>query len=429
MNELNIKIPKQFEALFDPQYRHIVYYGGRGGAKSYNICLSLLLKAMERKCVILCVREIQNSIDDSVHELMQNIIDQHQFPDFKVTKKSILNTKTGSKIIFKGLKYETASSLKSIPDVDYVFVEEAQCISKRSIEILIPTIRKKGSQIIWAFNPDTPNDPVMTEIVNKADAKTFVCKINSEDVEEFLSDTVIAEREKMKREDYAQYLHVWMGEPRTQAQGSIYAERVGKAMEEGRINSHVAYNDGTPVFTAWDLGISDSTAIIFAQVVGNEIHLIDYYEDSGRALTDYIGKIKQLPYNYDTHFIPHDARIRECSSGKTREEFFRDMGVYNTTVLKADSVADGIDEVRNAMSRIWINSEKCERLIKCLKEYHYEWDEKNQILHKKPKHDWSSHACDAIRYLVTGLNSWQSGNQNTIKVHATKRSSINHIIG
>lgn len=428
MNELDIDIPKQFKALFNSYYRHIVYYGGRSAAKSYTICLFLLLQMMGRKCLILCVREVQNSIDDSVHQLMQNIISEHHLPNFEITKKNIYNTKTGAKVIYKGLKYETADSLKSIPDVDYAFVEEAQCVSKRSIEILTPTIRKEGSQIIWAFNPDTPNDPVMTEIVNKADDKTFVCKINSEDVEEFLSDTVIADREKMKREDYGQYLHVWMGEPRTQAQGSIYAEYVGRATEEERINSHIAYESGTPVFTAWDLGISDSTAIIFAQVVGNEIHIIDYYEDSGRALTDYIGEIKQLPYAYETHFIPHDSRIRELSSAKTREEFFRDMGIYNTTILKAGSVADGIDEVRNAMNRVWINSEKCERLIKCLKEYHYEWDEKNQILHKKPLHDWTSHACDAMRYLIEGLNSWQPASKNTIKIHVN-RHGVNHIIG
>ena len=202
MNELDIDIPKQFKALFNSYYRHIVYYGGRSAAKSYTICLFLLLQMMERKCLILCVREVQNSIDDSVHQLMQNIIGEHHLPNFEITKKNIYNTKTGAKVIYKGLKYETADSLKSIPDVDYAFVEEAQCVSKRSIEILTPTIRKEGSQIIWAFNPDTPNDPVMTEIVNKADDKTFVCKINSEDVEEFLSDTVIADREKMKREDY-----------------------------------------------------------------------------------------------------------------------------------------------------------------------------------------------------------------------------------
>ncbi len=428
MNELDINMPKQFEALFNSYYRHIVYYGGRGGAKSYNICLFLLLKMMERNCLILCVREVQNSIDDSVHQLMQNIINEYHFPNFEITKKNIYNKKTGAKVIYKGLKYETADSLKSIPDVDYAFVEEAQCVSKRSIEILTPTIRKEGSQIIWAFNPDTPNDPVMTEIVNKADDKTFVCKINSEDVEEFLSDTVIADREKMKREDYAQYLHVWMGEPRTQAQGSIYAEYIGRATEEGRINSHVAYDSGAPVFTAWDLGISDTTAIIFAQKIGDEIHLIDYYEDSGRALSDYIGEVKQKQYAYETYFLPHDARARELQTGKSREDFFRDMGVYNTTVLKAGNVEDGINAVRNAMNRVWINSDKCERLIKCLKGYHYEWDEKNQMLHKKPRHDWTSHACDAMRYLIAGLNSWQPASKNTIRIHVN-RQGINHIIG
>lgn len=383
---------------------------------------------MERKCLVLCVREVQRSIEDSVHRLMGTIINDHQFPNFEITKTSIRNSKTGSEAIFKGLKRETADSLKSIPDVDYAFVEEAQSVSKQSIEILVPTIRKAGSQIIWAFNPDTPNDPVKTEIVDKADDRTFVCKINSEDVEGFLNETVIAEREKMKKEDYGQYLHVWLGEPRTQAQGSIYAEHIGRATEEGRINEHVAYDGSVPVYTAWDLGISDTTAIVFAQKVGNEIHVIDYYEDSGRALSDYINIVKSKPYSYETHILPHDAKARELQTGKSREDFFRDMGLFNTTILSPNSVENGINNVRNALSRVWINSEKCERLIRCLKEYHYEWDEKNQMLHKTPLHDWTSHGADAMRYLIEGMDASSLGKNNMIKIKISDRG-INKIIG
>ena len=238
--DVEIKMPMQFHALWDPEYRHIVYYGGRAGAKSYNICLYLLLEMMKSKILVLCVREVQRSIEDSVHRLMMSIIEEYGFAGFMITKTGI-RYKNGSEAIFKGLKQETAASLKSIPDVDICFVEEAQSVSKRSIEILVPTIRKAGSKIIWAFNPDTLYDPVKTEIIDKADAKTFVCKINSQDVEEFLSPTIIEEREKMKREDYAQYLHVWMGEPRTQAQGSIYAEYIGRAQEDGRITPRRLY--------------------------------------------------------------------------------------------------------------------------------------------------------------------------------------------
>lgn len=424
--DVEIKMPEQFEALWIPIYRHIVYYGGRSAAKSYSICLTLLLKMLERKILVLCVREVQRSIEDSVHRLMVSIIEKYDLPGFIITKTSIRH-ENGSEVMFKGLKLETADSLKSIPDVDYCFVEEAQSVSKRSITILVPTIRKEGSQIIWAYNPDTLNDPVKTEIVDKADEKTFVCKINSQDVEEFLNPTIIEEREKMKREDYSQYLHVWMGEPRTQAQGSIYAEYIGRAKEEGRISSHVAYDDSVPVFTAWDLGISDTTAIIFAQKVGNEIHIIDYYEDSGRALSDYIDVVKQKPYHYEKHILPHDARARELQTGKSREDFFHDMGIYNVTILSANSVENGINAVRSAMSRVWINEDKCDRLIQCLKEYHYEWDDKNQMLHKTPKHDWTSHASDAMRYLIEGINASTISNHSGIRVKV-KSGTVSRII-
>lgn len=408
---LEIEIPEQFKELFNPKWRNIVYYGGRSAGKSYSVATSLLLRAMEKKIKVLCVRETQRSMADSVHSLMKSIIEKYNLP-YTVTQNSIVADTTGSEFIFRGLKSETKDSLKSIPNVDIAWVEEAQSLSVASINILVPTVRDEGSQIIWTFNRDTPEDPVWTEIVAKQDEKTFVCKINSTDVEKFLSSTIIEEREKMRRNDPLMFEHVWLGEPLTAKMGVIYAELVAKAREEGRIGS-VPYDANGSVTTAWDLGIADSTAIVFAQKVGQEIHIIDYYEDSGRALPDYINEVKQKEYHYNKHILPHDTKQRELQTAKTREDVFSDMGVHNIEILKPESVELGISLVRSAFNRIWIDETKCSRLIECLKNYHYEWDEKNQKLHNLPKHDWSEHGCSATRYLIAAIDGQPSAKIKT----------------
>ena len=401
-NELTIEIPKQFKELFNPKWRNICYYGGRSAGKSYSVALALLARSMEKKIRIICVRETQRSIADSVHSLLKSIIERYELPNFEVTQTSIICKTTGSEFIFRGLKQETKDSLKSIPNIAIAWVEEAQSVSLPSIQVLVPTIRDEGSQIIWTFNRDTPSDPVWTEIVEKADENTFVCKINSHDVEKFLSHTIIEEREKMRREDPMMYEHIWLGEPLTAKMGSIYGELLANAREDKRITT-VPYDASGTVFTAWDIGVSDSTVVVFAQRINNEIHIIDYYEDSGRALNEYIDVVKQKPYHYEKHILPHDSRQRELQTAKTREDVFRDMGIHNTEVLKPESVDVGISMVRSAFNRLWIDDDKCKRLIECLKAYHYEWDEKNQKLHNTPKHDFSSHSADALRYLISGL--------------------------
>jgi phage terminase large subunit len=403
MPELNIKMPQQFKEMFQPQWRHRCWYGGRAGGKTENICNAYLILAQEKKRLFLMTREIQKSIEDSVHRTLKGLIDKYEYPDFTVTQNKIVH-KNGSEFIFRGLKTETISSLKSIPDVDYCFVEEAHSVSKRSIEVLIPTIRKEGSQIDWAFNRETPTDPVWTEIVEKADDKTMVKKINSHEREKFLSSTIIAEREKMKRDDPMMYEHVWLGEPLTAKMGSIYGELIAMARDDNRITT-VLYNQQYPVYAALDLGWGDSMSIIFAQKVGDRINIFDHYENSEKTTEFYTGVMRDKGYNYEKIYLPHDSRNHDRRSGNTDEDIFRNMGYHQTEVLTRENVDVGINRVRTAFNRLYFDEEKCARLLECLRSYHREWDEKNQLLKTEPKHDWSSHSSDALRYLVAGLET------------------------
>ena len=402
--QLKIEVPKEFKVLFDldSDLRHIVLYGGRASGKSTSVALSLLVLGMNKKLRILCTREVQNSIADSVHKLLSDLISKYKLNTWEVQKDIIRNKQTGSEIFFKGL-HNNSQSIKSIEGIDIVWVEEAQSVSADSINTLVPTIRKTGSRLIWTFNRLTENDPVWELIVKKADNRTFVQKINSDAIESLLSKEIIEEREKMRTDNPEMFDHVWLGEPMTAKTGSVFGKQLAQARSEGRITK-VPYDASTGVYTAWDLGIGDSTVIWFFQVVGREIHFIDHYEGSNEDLGHYISYIQNKPYQYTTHFLPHDSKARELQTGMTRVEFFNNHGIYNIEVLRPTNFSLGQDDIdlvaRPKFSLCWFDEEKCQRGLECLRAYHYEYDEKNKLLRNKPEHDWSSHSSSAFIYAL-----------------------------
>ena len=397
-------MPKEFKVLFDldSDLRHIVLYGGRASGKSTSVALSLLVLGMNKKLRILCTREVQNSIADSVHKLLSDLISKYKLNTWEVQKDIIRNKQTGSEIFFKGL-HNNSQSIKSIEGIDIVWVEEAQSVSADSINTLVPTIRKAGSRLIWTFNRLTENDPVWELIVKKADDRTFVQRINSDAIESLLSKEIIEEREKMRIDNPEMFEHVWLGEPMTAKTGSVFGKQLAQARNEGRITK-VPYDASTGVYTAWDLGIGDSTVIWFFQVVGREIHFIDHYEGSNEDLGHYISYIQNKPYQYTTHFLPHDSKARELQTGMTRVEFFNNHGIYNIEILRPTNFSLGQDDIdlvaRPKFSLCWFDEEKCQRGLECLRAYHYEYDEKNKLLRNKPEHDWSSHSSSAFIYAL-----------------------------
>lgn len=186
--------------------------------------------------------------------------------------------------------------------------------------------------------------------------------------------------------------------------GAYYGKLMNQAEADGRI-SGVPYEPTVQVYTAWDLGIRDSTAIWFAQVIGREIHLIDYYESSGVDLGHYVREIQQRPYLYAGHIVPHDAQAKELGTGKSRLEVLESLGLKNLTVAAMHRVEDGINAARTIIPRCWFDSRKCARGVDALKLYRAEFDDKLQALKPKPVHDWTSHCADAFRYLAMTLDS------------------------
>lgn len=189
--------------------------------------------------------------------------------------------------------------------------------------------------------------------------------------------------------------------------GAYYGKLLGAADEDGRI-TRVPYDPAYPVHTAWDLGVNDSTAIWFAQVFrGGSVHVVDYYESSGVGLDHYADILSKKDYNYGDHLAPHDIEVRELGSGKSRLETAYNLGIRFRVIPKM-KVADGINAARLLIPKCYFDRDKTEEGLDMLRQYRQEWDEKKQKFRDHPRHDFTSHAADAFRYLAVGLENRQS---------------------
>ena len=186
--------------------------------------------------------------------------------------------------------------------------------------------------------------------------------------------------------------------------GAYYGSPMQEAEQEGRIAA-VPWDPAAEVHTAWDLGIGDSTAIWFLQQVGLEIHVIDYHENSGVGLSHYVGELEARRgrgWVFGDHILPHDAKARELTTGKTREQALIGLGLI-PRILPAEPVEDGINAVRNLLPRCWFDATRCARGIEALRQYRRAYDDRLKAFKGQPLHDWTSHAADAFRYLAMGL--------------------------
>ena len=184
-------------------------------------------------------------------------------------------------------------------------------------------------------------------------------------------------------------------------EGSIYGKTLAK-IENQRQITRVPYDPSLPVNTAWDLGVSDHSAIIFFQQLGRSINIIDYHEERGQGMPHFIELVKNKEYIYKDHFAPHDIEVTDFSNGKTRREVAYQLGIRFKVVPKLP-LEDGIHATTMTLPRCWIDVDHCKKLIDALRHYHRKYLDKNRMFRSKPVHDWSSHACDALRYMSIGL--------------------------
>ena len=184
-------------------------------------------------------------------------------------------------------------------------------------------------------------------------------------------------------------------------EGAIYGEII-KNLEEKKQLTRVGYDPALVVNTAWDIGVDDSTAIIFFQQLGNQIMVIDYYENNREGLPHYVQMIKDKDYVYGEHFAPHDIEVTEFSSGKTRREVAYQLGI-RFKILPKIPLEDGIHSLKMVLPKCWFDIESTKPLINALRHHHRKYNEKMKMFSNKPVKDWSSHACDTARYMALAI--------------------------
>jgi len=402
MNEIQEAIsraefPQKLQCLFVPEKaRYRTIYGGRGGGKSHSVAKALLVKGAMATLRILCAREFQTSIRDSVHKLLCDQIELLGLSTFYEITQNSIRGKNGTEFAFVGLKNNIAN-VKSFEGIDICWVEEAQTVSRMSWNILIPTIRKEDSEIWITFNPELETDETYQRFIVNAPENSVVAKVNWSD-NPWFPETLRLEKDALRARDPEAYNTVWEGLCRQTVDGAIFAKEIQFAELDGRI-TRVPYDATKPVHAIFDLGWSDATAIWFMQFVGMENRLIRYFETNQETMSSILNKMQGFGYIYDTLWLPHDAENKTLAgNGRSIEEIVRNLG-YKTRIVPKVPIVDSINAARTIFSNCYFDRENCHQGLEALRHYRYEVDPDTGMFSKTPLHDNYSHGADAFRYI------------------------------
>ena len=367
----------------------------------------MILACTKRQVRILCTREIQKNIQQSVHQLLSDQIEAMGMASAFEVLQTEIRGPHGSQIFFSGLSDITADGLKSFEGVDIVWCEEAQAISAKSWKTLVPTIRKEGSEIWVTYNPELETDPTHQMFVINPPPDCESVLMNWQD-NPYFPEVLKTEREHalatMKSEEYR---NVWEGECLPAVTGAIYFDEVATAERESRIRA-VPNDPLLKTHAIWDLGWNDSMSIVLVQRSASELRIVDYIEDSHRTLADYVMTLKAMPLNWGVHYLPHDGFSKDFKTGKSAQEIMEALGC---TVEQTPNMAieEGIRASRMTFSRIYFDKDKTKRLVECLKRYRRHIN-KQTLEAGSALHDEYSHGADAFRYTCIVADSLSNSN-------------------
>lgn len=381
--------------------------------------------AREKPLRVLCVREFQNSIDDSVYKVLKDQIQALGWENFFDIQKTRIIGVNGSEFNFEGIK-NNVNRIKSYEGIDICWVEEAVKVVKNSWGVLIPTIRKDGSEIWLTFNPELETDytyqrfvkdPSLSPVSARRFAEpieapmlesesSFVCKMTYKDNPWFPA-VLRDDMQRDKERDYDHYLNIWEGHCLQILEGVVYAKELRKAAEEGRIAT-VPWERTVPVDTYWDLGKRDCTAIWFVQQVAMQIRVLDYYEATGEDVEHFMDVLQNRHYVYGLHVLPFDAEHKKLGMRKTIKEQVGAFYPKKVRIARKIAPVDGRNMVRMLFANMWFDEDKCEDGLNALRHYRYAVEEEARgtvkgQLSREPVHDWASHAADALRYMAVTM--------------------------
>ena len=380
-----MKIPDIFQPLLDP-YRYKVSYGGRGGSKSWSYAMILLMLAAKNTMRVLCCREIQRSIEDSVYRLLTDVIDRYEeLAQFYQVKQNTIIGLNGSAFFFTGL-YRNQKKIKSYEGVDVCWVEEAEAVSQESWDYLIPTIRKEGSEIWVTFNPDQSTDPVAHMFIESHRDGSLVLKTTYRD-NPFFPTPLTEEMEYCKRTDYEKYLWIWEGNYRKVSDSLIF---------KGKFSSvDFETPDDAVFYFGADWGFSNDPTTLIRAFITDNILYIDH--DAWGLGVD----IDKTPALFDT--VPESRKWKIIADSARPEtiSYIRRQG-FNIVGSKKGkgSVEDGIQFLRG-FEKIIIHP-RCKDTLEEFKTYSWKTDKLTGDALPIPE-DKNNHEIDGLRYAMEPL--------------------------
>jgi len=387
---MTIEIPTEFRRLFDKDWREAAVYGGRNSLKSHTVARVLLIRARQEKTRVACFREMQNSIADSSHQLLKDLIAKYELNEFEVTENSIINRINGSDFLFKGL-HRNEQSIKSIEGIDIAWCEEAQSISESSLEVLTPTVRKTGSQIIYTYNRLEEEDPVHKRVVIEGRPNTLIINVNYHTALKYgmMPEALRLEMEDDKERRPALYRHKWLGEPNTNMERRIYKDWI--ALEE-------IPHEAKLVRYGLDFGYTNDPSALVAIYSYNGGYILDerlYLKGQlNKPLADII-------LSQDEHALV----VGDSSEPKSLDE----IKSYGVSIIGAKKQREktGGYKTYNAWAIAQVQEKRIsytKRSLNLRREYNtYFWmvDKDGKILNEPE--DSNNHMMDAIKYGIISL--------------------------
>jgi phage terminase large subunit len=373
---------------------------------AFNLCIR---ECVRKPCVIYYIfptySQAKKVIWDSVTNTGERILEYvpAALVDSMNSQEMKIRFKNGSLLQLVGS--DNYDSLMGTNPQGVVFSEYA-LQDPRAYQYIRPILTANFGWAVFISTPRGKNHLWELYQIAITNPSWFTLKLTVEDTKHIPLSEIERERtEGIMSEDLIQqeyYTSFTMG-----VEGAYYSKYIDKMKVENRISS-VPWNSGYKVHTAWDLGVSDSTAIILFQLIGQSIHIIDCYENNKEGLEHYIKWLESKPYQYGKHIAPHDIEVKEFGTGMTRIEKARQLGIKFIVAPKL-SISDGIEAVRTTLSRTWIDDAYCTKLIKALENYRQEFDVKAKVYKNNPLHDWTSHFADSVRYMCVSLNKVREG--------------------
>jgi phage terminase large subunit len=388
-----------------------ILYGGRGGGKSQAIATQLLIDGLKNIERVLCAREIQSSLSQSVLKLLEDQIYALDLQSFYEVQRGAIYGKNGTEFLFAGLRHNLAS-IKSTQGITKCWVEEAQTVSKQSWDVLLPTLRKERidengqlirPELFVSFNPDLDTDETYKRFVLDPPQDAIVRKINYYD-NPWFPEGLRRQMEACKAKNYDDYLNIWEGHCKQVIDGAVYANELRELTESNRV-CRVPRAPGKPVDTFWDLGKRDHTSIWFAQILQGEYRIIGFYQNRGEELEHYLLELQRRGYMYGTHFLPHDA-AHDRLGAVTIEKQIKAAYPGKVKVLdRIHVISAGIEATRAIFPLCWFDEEGCADGLQALRRYKFDVDPATGGYSKTPLHDENSDAADSFRQIAQSLNA------------------------